>query len=320
MEGGPLPHNGWTNYVSINSAAFHQSKHLETDEIFPSVNHCPVCLSKEARDPVYLLQRGPDIALLYCKSCGAASASHMPKDYVLDNYYNSYYDQNSSKITFSGLSRFATNILKSINISYLPTELNILDFGGGNGSLSIALSKMIIEKKQNAKVKITLIDYQNPIKIELKNIVVEYKKNINEIECKYDIVLASAIFEHIPELNDVIVKIFKAIKKEGYLYTRTPYMLPLTSLSKSLDLTYPAHVHDLGSQFWDRAIETFQLNAEIIQSRPSIVETRFKDNFFRTLIAYCLKAPGHLEGLLKGKRKVRHWHLVGGWEAVFKFK
>lgn len=306
--------------MKINSAAFHQSKHLGRDDIYPCVDCCPVCLSKEPRESVFLLQKMPDINMLRCKKCGAASASHMPKDAILDDYYGTYYDSNTTQVTFSGLSRFAENILAEIDVSSLPTTLNILDFGGGNGSLSIELAKRILAKNKISKVQITIVDYQDSLSGRENNIIIEHKKSLDDVHGSYDLVLASAILEHIPQLNPVILKIFRSINKGGYLYVRTPYMLPFTRIFKNLDLTYPAHVHDIGSPFWDRVIETFALNSEVVVSRPSIVETSFRDNFIRTLIAYLLKAPGHLEALLVGKKKDRIWNVVGGWEAVLKFK
>ena len=41
------------------------------------------------------------------------------------------------------------------------------------------------------------------------------------------------------------------------MYARTPFVLPLARIVPSIDITYPGHVHDMGSVFWGRFIETF---------------------------------------------------------------
>jgi len=91
----------------------------------------------------------------------------------------------------------------------------------------------------------------------------------------------------------------------------------LARVIKGLDFTYPFHVHDMGPSFWNRISETFQLDARIVVSRPSPVETSIKQASARTVAAHLLKVPGYLESLLSpAGRKDRWWTLVGGWELL----
>lgn len=80
-------------------------------------------------------------------------------------------------------------------------------------------------------------------------------------------------------------------------------------LGSEWESMFPAHIHDLGQDFWEAFIgkvvspDDFQL----LESRPSIVESSLKDRFFRSLVAFALKAPWYVFG--------EHYTLVGGWEV-----
>jgi hypothetical protein len=102
----------------------------------------------------------------------------------------------------------------------------------------------------------------------------------------------------------------------GVMYARTPFILPFIRLANltgiGVDFSYPCHLHDLGARFWNNFTGNIPVPGtyEIIHSRPSIVETTFKHHFFRTLLAYTLKAPGFVFQ--------KHYPLVGGWEVMIK--
>ena len=75
--------------------------------------------------------------------------------------------------------------------------------------------------------------------------------------------------------------------------------------------------------FWAGFMKTFGVAGEIVASRPSIVETTFRDAPGRTLFAHLAKAPAHLEGLVLGKwarERARFWQLVGGWEVLIRIR
>ncbi len=129
-------------------------------------------------------------------------------------------------------------------------------------------------------------------------------------------VLASAVLEHIPYPVKSLEQLLSQTHAGGIFYARTPYMVPLRrlfhALGKTVDFTFPAHIHDMGSAFWDQMLVTLKLQDqfEILISRPSMVETSFRQSPLRTLIAYCMKAPWFLLG--------NRWGLVGGWEVFIR--
>jgi hypothetical protein len=91
-------------------------------------------------------------------------------------------------------------------------------------------------------------------------------------------------------------------------------------LREALDITYPGHVHDMGSVFWGRFIEVFRMKGTMLSSRLSLVETTFARAPARAFLAHALKAPAMLEQGLLGRNRPPRWSLVGGWEAVMRFE
>ena len=136
---------------------------------------------------------------------------------------------------------------------------------------------------------------------------------------KYDIVIASAVLEHIPYLNPVISKLLISGKPGALFYSRTPYDVPLAKYAPLYVVKWPRHVHDLGPRFWQQLAETHSL--EVLHSRTSIVESSFSNKPVTTILSHLLKIPSRIETELF--RKINHsnsllWHFVGGWEVFIK--
>ena len=162
-----------------------------------------------------------------------------------------------------------------------------------------------------------MVDYnQKVISAQDSRIVLKRKDTLKGIQSNYDIVIASAIIEHLPQPNDILNRLLNLIDKGGIFYARTPYVVPFIKLFRFFgikwDFTYPAHVHDLGQEFWESYFNhtVSSSDFEIIESKPSIVETTFQEHFTRTLVAYVLKTPWYLLG--------RMYKFVGGWEVFIR--
>lgn len=316
-------HRSAARYATCN----HRSKHLEQHEVYDARGHCPICHFSGKRGQGIRLQSNPVIHLLHCPACGGCSAAWMPKPEVLQDYYSGYFDASETAgendaicVTFQGVERFARHLIRAMPVAAGTSPVRILDYGGGDGSLSLAIAKYLADRV----VSVTLVDYQKPRAMSVpENVRVAHVAHLSEVQERYpgqkfDIVLASAVTEHIPELNAVLKLLFGMIEPGGYFYARTPYMNNLIAFMRFIDFVYPAHVHDLGASFWNRINKTFHLNADIIVSRPSIVETEWHKAFIRTLVAYILKLPAYVEGKIAPSRIDRWWNLVGGWEIVLR--
>ncbi len=305
--------------IKLQSTLFHRSVHLsEQDLLAPSIC-CPFCASIE-RTPIAVLQKEPEVALLYCRTCHAASASRMPKPEALEKYYSHYYDDKEEKITLDTPDRMASHIVRyarPLMGDLAEQHVCLLDYGGGDGSISIGIARKLLDLGAG-KVDIALLDYDRSTKESSgQRIQISRPADIAQIaEQSMDLVIASAVIEHIPEPRDVLAKLLTSLKPGGVFYARTPYVSPLSRLAKvansSFDFTYPAHVHDLGARFWNNVVNILPLTGEyqVLRSTPSIVETTFRQHFLRTLAAHVLKMPGYVFKETYG--------LVGGWEVFIR--
>ncbi|MDD4497990.1 MAG: methyltransferase domain-containing protein [Methanosarcinaceae archaeon] len=299
----------------MNAACFHKGIHLSESDLCEENIHCPICQSTN-RSIVTYLQKQPDIILKQCNNCFAVSASRIPTKSALNSYYNSYYQSNDEKITFDDPVRFVSHLYNQTH-DHLTKKgtLTILDYGGGIGTISIEMAK-IYQNSGIQEVRVTIVDYdQSKINCDYPGLTICKYSTLSEVkDQKFDIIIASAIVEHLPTPRIEINCLLELLNEYGLVYFRTPYIMPILLLLKKLrinfDFTYPAHIHDLGQEFWDSLLRILNLtdDFEILISKPSIVETSFSKHFGRTLIAYLLKAPWYVLG--------NRWNFVGGWEIL----
>jgi len=297
----------------LRATTFHQSTHLSEDQLLPE-SGCPICGYAGARRPVILLQDDPLVRLLACR-CGCISASRMPREEVLKDYYQGYY-LDGGTTTFEGNGRFSRHLFRSLGVP--PREaVRVLDFGGGvDAAISRSLASHFIRSGVRS-VQIALVDYNASCARQWgRGITVECYRSLPEAAGgAFDVVLASAIVEHIQYPRDIILGLLGALTVGGRAYFRTPAVSSLIKLAArfglGVDFTFPGHVHDMGQKFWDSALATLGVSRtyRLVRSRPSIVETGFRGHPARTALAHALKWPW----LVLGKR----YSMVGGWEAVF---
>ncbi len=245
----------------------------------------------------------------------------MPKPDVLTTYYGHYYSDSSHRHTLDDPLRVARHVLRAMpDLRGSSRPLHILDFGGGDGSLAVAIAKCLRTTEKPVPIKIDVVDYQEPRDSEDRDVSVDGYRDLASAEGEYDLILASAIFEHIPDAHTAIRQVIARAGSRAYMYARTPFILPLARIVPVIDITYPGHVHDMGSVFWGRFTETFGMKAKTLSSRPSLVETTFAGAPARSLIAHTLKAPAMLEQAMRRRTRPPRWSLVGGWEAVMRFE
>jgi len=269
---------------------------------------------------VAVLQEEPDVALLHCRNCHAASASRMPRPEALEKYYSNYYNGTEEKITSDTPDRLASHIVRYATPSMgnlTGRDISILDFGGGDSSISTRVAHEKLDQGAR-RVNTALVDHdQSTMEGSADRIQITRPDELAQISGRsMDLVIASAVVEHIPEPREVLLQLLAALRSGGVFYARTPYVLPLSRIAKTIntkfDFTYPAHVHDLGSRFWNNVIHILPLDGayQVIRSTPSIVETSFSQHFLRTLAAHVLKMPGYVFKETYG--------LVGGWEVFIR--
>lgn len=290
--------------------------HLEAAQLVAAQNCCPVCGSESERRRAGQLQQEPEIHLLQCPDCHACSASHMPAQPVLDEYYGKYFRGDGPMITMPQIDGFVNRLLMNIGFAPSISRVRILDFGGGDGTLGLTLARRLLAEHPELNVSFTLVDYQTPASGNSDRLNVTHRRTLSEVEGPFDLVLASAVLEHIPDLQPVIENLFELLAPGGWFYARTPYVAPLKRVLPRFDVTYPGHVHDLGAPFWNRIAATYGQPLRVVVSRPSLVESDWLRQPVRTVIAWLLKLPARMELAVSSPGRTPWWRFVGGWEVV----
>ena len=300
----------------MRSTAFHEGRHLAEDLLAPPLNECPICGSHE-RSAMLAVQRAPLVELLTCDRCRAHSVSRMPTPKALDDYYSTYYETGrEAAVTTDDPARLARRIA-----SYCAgaSRLRVLDFGGGDGSVAVATAAAIVGNRGSADV--TVVDYEQDRDVPTpSSIAVTWQPSLEHLaEGRFDLILASAVLEHLPRPTPTLTDLLNRLEPGGIFYARTPYVAPLMRIAHrahtSFDFTFPAHLHDLGQPFWDRLLDwlpgqSLDFSVTQVGSRPSPLETSLASNPTRTVVAAVMKAPWRVLG--------SRYTLVGGWEAVYR--
>jgi SAM-dependent methyltransferase len=311
--------SGVEHRALVRASSFHAGLHLTEDQLDPVEQACPLCLSREPRPSVFRLQTNPDVNLLSCAACGGYSASRMPTPEALRSYYRDYYKEAEERVTFDLPQRLAIHIFRRSFDAVPKRRIDILDFGGGDADIARRIADLLL-KAGAAGVRILLVDFNAEVppwgqpKISL-----DRAESLEDVqEGAFDLVIASAILEHIPRPRRDLTSLLSALRPDGVFYARTPSVVPLMRLSRLFgvrwDFTFPGHVHDLGESFWGAILGHLRLgdSIEVLETRPALVETTFGIHPLRTVAAYLLKAPWHLLG--------RSYGFIGGWEVFFRKK
>jgi 2-polyprenyl-3-methyl-5-hydroxy-6-metoxy-1,4-benzoquinol methylase len=240
----------------------------------------------------------------------------MPREEVLKDYYSRYYTGIDGTATFDGSNRFSRHLFRSLEVAP-KSNIRILDFGGGmDATLSRSLAHQFIQHGTHS-VEIALVDYNASCPRDWGAITVDCYQSLPEATTSggFDVVVASAIVEHIPYPRDTMLGLLHSLGTGGRAYFRTPAMSSIIKTAAlfgvTIDFTFPGHVHDMGQSFWENVLTVLGVSStfKLIRSRPAIVETELRVHPSRTAIAYAFKWPWFV------LRK--RYSLVGGWEAVF---
>lgn len=293
---------------------------LPDDQLDEKIRACGTCGGGRL-SPVLQVSDRPPVWMVQCGTCGIVSADRMPTPEFLDRYYSGYYDgpvpEGGAQVTVGAVQKLARHIFRHMDRDGTARDgtRRILDYGGGDGSVAVALAQLLLERSAE-RVEICVIDIsETDLAPEDPRISLGIRDRIAERDTgSYDVVIASASLEHIRQPGPVIRQLLGCLNDTGLFYARTPFHLAMARLARRLgfafNMGYPAHLHDIGAPFWDRVLETLDLSGRyrLIRSAPSVVSSTFASRFLRTLAAHAMKLPWHVLG--------NRYALVGGWEVV----
>ena len=174
----------------MKSTLFNQVSIVEEQHLERENKKCVFCNHSKFKN-IYQIQNKPQVMLKQCLNCYACMTSRFPTKNYLVTYYQNYYKSfgnNDDCITFQHHYRFGKYLSHKIGKYIKKKAISILDFGGGDGSMSVSLAKELINKGFN-KIDILVIDL-NAFKSKKvnKNITIKYKNDIpTEKEKHYDI-------------------------------------------------------------------------------------------------------------------------------------
>ncbi|NDV47165.1 class I SAM-dependent methyltransferase [Paludibacter sp. 221] len=218
--------------------------HLNSNVVVDGENTCRICGNGKNNEPyrVKELHLGlrDEFDYFECSTCGCLQIKNFPEN--IDKYYPSdYYSYNSSIYEKNSLvesarwlavrSLIKARIGNNKALSRLSTKFytynswlikglcdfdsSILDIGCGNGSLLRRLQRIGFRNLTGADPYIKEdIRYDSNLTI--------YKKQIDEVAGKFDLVMLHHSFEHMPNPAEVMKKACDLLRDGGCLLIRIP--------------------------------------------------------------------------------------------------
>lgn len=284
---------------------------------------CSVCGRYGQRPVRATLQTAPLVELQECLACHAQTASRLPDETFLKNLYAPSTYTSDLFSNRHAVRHCGFHIARLVTAAHPDQPLRVLDYGGGDGSLSRAVRDGLRRRGHRGLIELTVVDYfvDERAQDDIRFLDVSEFSQLTET---FDVVLASAVLEHLVDLSYTARKLLSLCTPRGFFYARTPYEMPLAQLVPGYSIRWPRHLHDLGPAFWARFLETMGFEGEMLRSAPSVVESDFRTRPLRTLIARALKAPAHLEALWRKERVEQQgklaWRWVGGWEVAMRIE
>ena len=295
--------------------AFDGVRHLPEDALLPPLSRCPLCGSR-AWHAAFTVQPSPEVTLNRCRNCGGASVSRMPAPTALDVFYADFYaETEGAQVTFGGVERFGRYLYRYVQRLALRDGVRILDFGGGDGAIAVALAERIVAGGAS-NVEVVVADFGDSLANPgSPGIRVRREASLESVEPGFaHVVLASGVLEHVPDPVGTARKLLERVDAGGLFYARTPHVLPFMQVIRHRAaerfFPFPAHLHDLGQTFWTYCFSNLLdgTGCRLVRSRPAIVQASFREHGRIALASYVMKAPWWLLG--------HYYPFVGGWEVV----
>lgn len=298
----------------------HETKQVTVPKksLSPQRASCPFCDSRSLSTTAIVVQRNPLVEYLRCRKCQSAFTSRAPTGDYLLQFYNPINYEGTISANLKLAQRLARWILREPvrdELLSLGRPLKILDFGGGSGILGLELKRLLGRED----TRVVLVDLYPPVDSSGLEFI-DSHSIFSRHESDFDLVVASAVIEHLAEPGVVLRDLYKRLLPGGFLYFRAPSLLPLGRLRKGL-LRWPEHLADLSPSFWASLPGALGWEASIVRSEPSQTSDLLRENFIVALLANIMKIPGRLEGRLATMTNHSYtprYQCAGGWDVSFR--
>ncbi len=193
------------------------------------------------------------LELNFCKKCLNAQLSYVVNPKTL---FNNYLYLSSTSNSF--INHFEKAAKKYISLFKLKKSSNILDIGSNDG---IALKPFINLGFKNV---LGVEPAKNISKLAIKNginTVNSYfnKKILKRIKKKYDLILASNVFAHSDQIDEISTVMKKILSKQGTIVIEIQYFLN-TLKDQTFDNIYHEHVNYWSLISLNKYFSNFNLN------------------------------------------------------------
>ncbi|MEI7523323.1 MAG: class I SAM-dependent methyltransferase [Mariniphaga sp.] len=208
-----------------------------------SILHCQICNNQSYNQffiaKELMLGLNSEFEYFECANCRCIQIVEVPKDmdrYYPDTYYS--YQQPDFATKISGLRNFIKKRVVSFYIGkfdllgsilsvvyknpfpWIPTQManfnsTILDVGCGAG-------RLLLSMQRGGFQNLTGIDPYNKEDIFYPNGISIYKKDIFEINGKFDLIMLHHSFEHMENPKDILSRLHDLLKPQGTIIIRIP--------------------------------------------------------------------------------------------------
>lgn len=206
-----------------------------------NMNRCRICDNDKNNTAVRAVEKlygtGEEFDYFRCGNCGCIQIREIPGDlskYYPDDYYSkskpgvstfkaylkrSWYRRLQGRFNIPGwlLGLFieSPDFIKITERTGLNLDDRVLDVGSGNGHL---LYEMYLAGYRN----LTGADPFIPASFNFNNNIRILKRELHEIEGKYDFIMLNYSFEHMPGQKDVMITLAGLMTDEAKLVIRIP--------------------------------------------------------------------------------------------------
>jgi len=238
------------------------------------ITHCPICEGKTFTP--YLSCTDYTVShetfhLVKCETCQFIITSPRPDNEELSKYYLSdeyISHSNTSTSLIDKIYQISRNfslqwkvdLIKSTSASRETTAKKILDFGCGTG-------EFLKEAKKNG-YSITGVEPSDIARAQATELTEEkIHESISDAEGPFDFITLWHVLEHVPDLNDLLLKLSRLLTKNGTMFIAVPNHQSLDAkLYDELWAGYdvPRHLWHFSRQTMTRLLTKHSLTLERI--------------------------------------------------------